>query len=38
MLLVHGVEEAKRELAEKLRIAGHEDVRPLRDGDVVELL
>ena len=38
VLLVHGVEEAKRELAEKLRIAGHEDVRPLRDGDVVELL
>jgi Cft2 family RNA processing exonuclease len=37
LLLVHGVEEAKRELAEKLRIAGHDDVRPLRDGDVVEL-
>jgi Cft2 family RNA processing exonuclease len=37
LLLVHGVEEAKRELAEKLRIAGHDDVRPLRDGAVVEL-
>jgi Cft2 family RNA processing exonuclease len=37
VLLVHGVEESKRELADKLRTAGHDDVRPLRDGDVVEL-
>jgi metallo-beta-lactamase family protein len=37
LLLVHGVEEAKRELADKLRSAGHDDVRRLRDGDVVEL-
>ena len=37
LLLVHGVEEAKRELADKLRTAGHEDVRALHDGDVVEL-
>jgi Cft2 family RNA processing exonuclease len=37
VLLVHGVEESKRELAEKLRTAGHDDVRALHDGDVVEL-
>jgi hypothetical protein len=37
LLLVHGVEDAKKELGEKLRIAGHQDVRPLHDGDVVEL-
>ncbi len=36
VLLVHGVEDAKRELAEKLRTAGHDDVRLLQDGDVVE--
>jgi Cft2 family RNA processing exonuclease len=37
LLLVHGVEEAKRQLALRLREAGHLDVRPLSDGNVVEL-
>ena len=37
LLLVHGVEDAKKELGDKLRIAGHQDVRALHDGDVVEL-
>ncbi len=37
LLLVHGVEEAKRQLAVRLREAGHRDVRPLSDGNVVEL-
>ena len=37
LLLVHGVEDAKKELGEKLRIAGHQDVRALHDGDVVDV-
>ncbi len=37
LLLVHGVEDAKKELGEKLRIAGHQDVRSLHDGDVIEI-
>jgi metallo-beta-lactamase family protein len=37
VLLVHGVEEAKRQLGDKLRAGGHLDVRSLVDGDVVEL-
>jgi Cft2 family RNA processing exonuclease len=37
LLLVHGVEAAKRSLAERLRSAGHADVRALADGDVVEI-
>lgn len=37
ILLVHGVDEAKRQLAEKLEAQGHRDVRRLVDGDVIEL-
>jgi metallo-beta-lactamase family protein len=37
ILLVHGVDEAKRQLAEKLDAQGHRDVRRLSDGDVVEI-
>lgn len=37
LLLVHGVEDAKKELGEKLRIAGHQDVRAMHDGDVIEI-
>lgn len=36
ILLVHGVEEAKRQVAERLREKGHVDVRALTDGAVVE--
>ena len=35
VLLVHGGEDAKRRLADRLRSAGHRDVRALRDGDRV---
>ncbi len=38
LLLVHGVAEAKRHLEERLKAAGHTDVRKLNDGDVVELV
>ena len=37
LLLVHGVEDAKKELGDKLRTAGHQDVRALHDGDVVDI-
>jgi Cft2 family RNA processing exonuclease len=37
LMLVHGVDEAKRQLAEKLEAAGHRDVRRLADGDVIEI-
>jgi metallo-beta-lactamase family protein len=37
LLLVHGVEDAKKELGDKLRTSGHQDVRALHDGDVVEI-
>ena len=35
ILLVHGNEEPKRRLADRLRGAGHRDVRSLGDGDRV---
>jgi Cft2 family RNA processing exonuclease len=37
ILLIHGVEEAKRQLAEKLEAQGHRDVRRLADRDVIEI-
>jgi metallo-beta-lactamase family protein len=35
ILLVHGGDEPKRALSDRLRQAGHRDVRALQDGDVV---
>jgi metallo-beta-lactamase family protein len=37
ILLIHGVDEAKRQLADKLEAQGHRDVRRLADGDVIEI-